>query len=195
MVDFRGRGAVDVETFAERFGQFRVIAERRKQPEFDLRIISRQNHTPLVGNESPAHFPAGSRADRDVLQVRIGRRQASCSRHRLVESGVHLPCCRINKLRQRIDVGRQKFFQTAGFKNQPYKRMRGPVLLQNLFGCGEAPFFCAFGFRVEFQLPEQHLADLHRRTDIEFLTGKFISLLLNHTQFVSQLHRLPVEFG
>ena len=59
------------------------------------------------------------RADRDVLQVGVGRRQPAGRRHRLVIRGVHAAGARVDLLRQLVGVGRAQLGQAAVVEDQP----------------------------------------------------------------------------
>ena len=88
---FGGGRLVDVLVAGEGAQQAFVPRQVRHDAQLDLRIVGRQQHVPRGRDEGLADAPALRRADRDVLQVRILRRQPAGRRHRLVIAGVHAP--------------------------------------------------------------------------------------------------------
>ena len=68
---------VDVIAAPKSFHQQWVFREMRQQAQFDLRVVGGQQDVAGFGGEGGANFAAQFGADRNVLQVRIGRRQAS----------------------------------------------------------------------------------------------------------------------
>ncbi len=79
--------------------QQRIFAEMRHQPQLDLGIIRGDEQVSRGRDERRADLPAQFRLDRDILQVRIGGRQAPGSGAYLVERGVDAPF-RIGQQRQ-----------------------------------------------------------------------------------------------
>ena len=70
----------------------------RHDAQLDLRIVGGQQHVALGRDEGLADAPALGRADRDVLQVRILRRQPAGGGDGLVIAGVHAPGPRVDLL-------------------------------------------------------------------------------------------------
>ena len=75
-----------------------VAGQVRHDAQLDLRIVRRQQHVARRRDEGLADAPAFGRADRDVLQVRILRRQPAGRGHRLVIAGVHAAGARVDLL-------------------------------------------------------------------------------------------------
>ena len=117
MIDFGGSCAVYVLMFDKRLDHRRVAAEIGHQTQLDLRIVGAQHHIALVRDESPAHFHALVCADRYILQIRIGRRYTPGGRNRLIIGRVYLAGLRIDKFRQRVDIGGQQLFKSAYFED------------------------------------------------------------------------------
>ncbi len=89
---------VDVVSAGEGIDQSRVPAEVRKHPELDLGVIGGEHRPALLWHEGVAHPPAHLGPDRDVLEVRVARREASGGGDELVVAGmdasgvrIHLP--------------------------------------------------------------------------------------------------------
>ena len=120
------RHAVDILAPRERIDQERLAAHVRQQPQLDLRIVGGDQHRiieepelrAVIGDERAPHAPPQLGADRDVLQVRIGRREAAGRRDRLVERRVDAPGARIDLQRQRVDVGRLQLGQGPVLQDQ-----------------------------------------------------------------------------
>ncbi len=79
------RCGVDVATLDEGFDKRIVAAQMRHEPQLDLRVIGRQQQMILIGgDEGCAYGLAKSVADRNVLQVGVGRRQPAGGRDGLI---------------------------------------------------------------------------------------------------------------
>ena len=68
---------MDVEAVGEGLLQLRDIADVCQQAQLDLGIVRADQHMARVGDEALADLAAFLGADRDILQVRIRRGQAS----------------------------------------------------------------------------------------------------------------------
>ena len=69
----RGEG-VDVVAAAVGFNQQRVFGKMGQQPQFDLRIVRRQQHMTGLDGECGANFAAKFGANGNILQIGIRRR-------------------------------------------------------------------------------------------------------------------------
>ncbi len=107
LVEDAGRGlAMDVGPPREGVAEVLVAGHVGQDPELDLRVVGGdQRHVRAAGHERAPDPPAERRPDRDVLEVRIGRRQPAGRRDGLVERRVQ-PAIRRDEVRQRLDVGR-----------------------------------------------------------------------------------------
>src|SRR5690606_35021484 len=82
-------GAVDVMSRFECIQHVFVLTERGHQAEFNLRVIGRYKDIPLLSwNKSLPDLPPPFRANRNVLQVWVGRAQPSRGCDRLVVRGM-----------------------------------------------------------------------------------------------------------
>ena len=94
---------MNVLSFGKGAHQQRIFAKMRHQPQLDLRVIGRDEHISRRRDEGRADLAAQFRLDGNVLQVRIGGRQAPGRGAHLVEGGVDAPF-RIGQQRQGINV-------------------------------------------------------------------------------------------
>ena len=76
---------MNVGAVAERALQRRDVGHVREQAQFDLGIVEREKLLALLGHERATDLASFLRADRDVLQIRVGRGQAAGvgDRHRI----------------------------------------------------------------------------------------------------------------
>ena len=74
----RRRCLMNILILAERFQKMLILRHMRHNPEFNLRIISRQNLVvSFTRLEQTADFLAFRRAYRDILQIRLGTAEPS----------------------------------------------------------------------------------------------------------------------
>ena len=71
----RRRHGVDVEAVGEGLPQLRDVGDMGEHAQLDLAVVGRDQLVPGVGDEGGADLAALLGADRDVLQVRLGRGQ------------------------------------------------------------------------------------------------------------------------
>ena len=81
-----------------------VAAEMSQEPQFDLRIIGRDQRPPLLRYERLAYAAAFLGAYRNVLQIRITGTESARGSDDLVERRVNPPGLRIDQCRQCIDI-------------------------------------------------------------------------------------------
>ena len=74
----RGRG-VHVLAALEDLLQHVLAGDVGEDPQLDLRVVGRDQRGALLGDEAAADLAPELRADRDVLEVRVGARQAARS--------------------------------------------------------------------------------------------------------------------
>ena len=103
--NFGGSGTVDVLAGKESLHERLVLADVCHDAQLNLRIVGREERVPVVGDERFADFPSVVVSDRDVLQVRVCRRQASSGRDSLIVGGVDFSRVRVYKFGESIDVG------------------------------------------------------------------------------------------
>ncbi|MNL77398.1 hypothetical protein D3C87_2035640 [compost metagenome] len=84
---------MNIHIFHESFLHPLVAGNMRQYPQFDLRIIRRQNRPARFrGYKNFADFAAFLQPDRDILQVRELAAQPSGRGNRLAIEGVDLAC-------------------------------------------------------------------------------------------------------
>src|SRR6266403_425177 len=103
--DERRSLAVDVPALLEGFDERRVAREMGQQSQLDLRVVGREQQRPGRSDEGAANGFAARGAHRDILQVRVGRRQPARGSPGLIEARVDAPGLRVDESRQRIHVG------------------------------------------------------------------------------------------
>ena len=72
---------MDVEAVLEGLAQLRDIGDVGEHAQLDLAVVGRDQLVAGIGDEGGADPPAFLGADRDVLQVGLGRREAA-GKHR-----------------------------------------------------------------------------------------------------------------
>ncbi len=132
------------------------------------------------------------RADRDVLQVGILRRQPPGGGHRLVVAGVHAARLRIDLLGQLVRVGRLELREAAVFENQLRQPIRFSQLFEHVLGRRGLP-----GGRLaqhrQLHLLEQDVAQLLRRIQIERSAGLLVRIGQDLHQAFRQLGALHAQ--
>ena len=84
-----------------------------EQAQFDLGIIGRQQNLARIGDERLADLAAFLGAHRDVLQVRVGGREASGLSDRHGKAGMDAARGRVDGRLQRFGIGRAELGQGA----------------------------------------------------------------------------------
>ena len=97
--------------------QHRQVGDVGQQPQLDLRVVGADQHMARFGNERVADAAAFLGADRDVLQVRIGRGQPPGRGDRHGEAGMHPPGLGIDVGDQRVGIGRFQLLQLPPFQD------------------------------------------------------------------------------
>src|SRR5689334_17916740 len=100
-VEDQRRGlTVYVAAGAERLDERGIVGEVRKESQLDLRIIGGDERPAAPRNEAAANVATELTPNRNVLEVRLTRRQTSRGRGRLTERRVNAPRARMNVRRQ-----------------------------------------------------------------------------------------------
>ncbi len=95
----------------ERLEQARVLRHVGQDAQLDLRVVGGEQDgvvADVAGDEGAAHLAAELAAHRDVLQVRVRRREAAGGGDSLVEGRVDAAVARVDGAGQRLDVGRTR---------------------------------------------------------------------------------------
>ena len=168
LVEHAGRRlSMNVGLARECRSQVLVAGHVGDDPELDLRVVGRhQDEIGAAGHERPTDSSAEWRPDRDVLEVRVGRGQASGRGHGLVERGVDTAVVG-DERRQRLDVGGSKLRVGAPVEN----RLDGRVDVHELLEDRRVGRVAGLGLAAlgQLQLAEQHVAQLLRGADGEFV--------------------------
>ena len=113
-----GRGGeVDVGVRGEVGPEPGVARDVGQDAELLLRVVGAEQQAAGRRDERAADAPAERRADRDVLEVRIGARQASGGGDRLLVGRVQ-PAVDVDQARQRVDVRRLELRDLAVLEDQ-----------------------------------------------------------------------------
>ena len=163
-----GDERVQILAGAERLDQALVAGQVRHDPHLDLAVVGgHQLGVALADDERVADPPAGLGADRDVLQVRLGRRQPAGGGDGLVERGVN-PAVGGHRLQQPVDGDLEPGGVAVG---QHVLQERVPGLVEQRLqrvGVGGVAGLGALGLR-HLQLVEQHHLQLFGRAEVDLL--------------------------
>ncbi len=144
-----------------------IVGIMSENPQLDLRVIGRQE--PPAGparDECLADLTAVLGADRDILQVGVARAQPAGRGDALIERRVNSAVLGMHQTGERVEVGALELRELAMPQKQGRKRVLERQLLQHLLG-GALLTAGRLLQRGQFQLVEQHLAELRPRVDVE----------------------------
>ena len=168
-----------------------ISAHGRDYAQLDLRIVGAEQHPVLAARHKKVANPlAALGANRNILQVRIRRRQPPCGRHRLVKRGVDASGARIHQLRKRVHVRALKLAHLPPFQELVDNRVLLAKILEHLFARGVLARLGLFGLRVKLQAVKQHLAELLGRTEVKIHSGEFAHFGFESGGIFAQLHRI-----
>ena len=155
------------EGLAHRF----VAGKMRHQTKLDLAVVrGEQNVGVALGYEGAANPASELAAHRDVLQVRVGGRQAPRRRRGLIELRAQTPVLWIDELRNHVNVRVLEFGNFAPFQDQGADRIFSRQPLEHLNAGRPSGLRLFTAGNVE--LSEEHLPQLLRRSDVELFTGE-----------------------
>ena len=160
---------MNVIAFLKRVKHHFVTRDVGQQTQLELRIIRRDQFVAGFSHERAPDSPPQLSANRNVLQVRIARRETAGCRDGLIERTMNAPVAR-DLVRQRIRVHALQFFQLAIFDDQSWQLVRQRQLFEHRFARRHATRrSLAAGNDVE---RFEAFADLFRRIDVEFTAGE-----------------------
>ncbi len=110
---FARRHRVNVDAVVEGLAQARDVGDVGEQAQFDLRVVGREQDIARRGDEGLADLAAFLGADRNVLQVRVGGGEAAGLRAGKRVGRVDAAGVRVDRLAQRLRVGRAQLGQHA----------------------------------------------------------------------------------
>ena len=186
----RSAVAVDVPAFREGGLQVGVARNVGQDPELDLAVVgAHEDHLGRAGNEGPPDAPAERRPDRDVLEVRVRRREAARRGHGLVERRMEPPVGG-QEPGQRLDVGGAQLGVEPPVEELANHRMGRPQLLEDgrvggVAGLRPLP-------RGQVQLVEEDLLQLLGAPEVELVAHVGVDLRLKAGQLGLEL---AVESG
>ena len=170
----RGRVAVDVGVARERLLEVLVAGHVGEDAQLDLRVVGRHEHdVRAAGDERPPDPPAELGSDRDVLEVRVGRREAPGRGHRLVERRVQPPVGG-DECRQGVDVGRAQLRVRPPFEELVDHRVRRAELLEHR-RVGRVAGLRLLALR-QVELGEEHLLELLGAAEVELVADVDVDL-------------------
>ncbi len=127
----------------------------------------------IACHKEVANTTAALRADRNVLQVGVGGRQASRCRHGLVKGRMNASRHGMNQLRQGIDVRAFELAHLAPFEELFHDGMLFHIAFQDLLSGGILPRFGLFHFApTNLQSIKEHISQLLGRAQVEGLAGQ-----------------------
>ncbi len=173
----------------EQRGVFRQV---RHDPQFDLRIIGRDEDVIGRRDEGLANAAALRGAHRDVLQVGIVRREPPGDGRSLGERGVHAARARIDHLRQLVRVRRLELRHRTMFEQDLGQWIVGRQLLQHFLVGGRLSGRGLLDHRQVHPL-EQDFSQLLRRSEVERLPRELVRLLLQRHHPLAQFAALLRE--
>ena len=186
---FRRGHRVDVDALLERGAQRRHVGDFREQPQLDLRIIRRDQLVAGGCDEGAADLAAVLGTHRDVLKVGFVRRQPPRRGRRQRIGGVDTMGLRMHVVRQRVGIGRAQFRDLPPVENlaRQFVALLGQLIQHLRRGRPRA----GLGLRAPRQahLAEQHVAELLRAADVNFLAGDLADLGLDARGGLREIRR------
>ncbi len=131
--NFSSSGTMNIHAFGKCAQHVLIARDVGHDAQFDLRIVGGNNHAIFGRYKRFADTPAFGGANRDILQVRIVRRQPSGNGNRLCIIGMHATGFRIDHLRQFVGVGRFQLGQAAVIEQHLWQRIIFRQFLQHFF--------------------------------------------------------------
>jgi hypothetical protein len=176
---------VDVRLAREGILEVLVAADVREDAQLDLRVVrGEQRDVRRPGDERPPDAPAERRPDRDVLEVRVARRQPPGGRDGLVERRVQPPV-RGDQRRQRLDVGRAELRVDPPLEQLVDHRVGGAELLEDRRVrrvAGLRPLALR-----QVELEEQDLLELLGAAEVELVSDVDVDLPLQALDLGAEL--------
>jgi hypothetical protein len=161
---------------AKALTQLRDLGDMGEDAQLDLRVVRRHEPMPRRRHEGGADAPALLGAHRDVLQVRLGRRQAPGGGRRERVRGVDALRLRMDEARQRIRIGRLELGELTPFEDarRQLVTLLGEVLEH--LGTRRPGTGGSLGGAGKAHLAEQDVTELLGRAEVERPAGEFVDL-------------------
>src|SRR5262249_33245140 len=167
---------MNVEALAERLLQGLDAGDFGKEPQFDLRIIGGNELVAVSGDEGTPDLAALLGADRNVLQVRLGRRQTAGRSRRQRVARMHAMGLGIDVAWQRVGVGRLELRNLSPVEN--FTRQRVPLLGEIVENPRAGRPLTGLGLSAagKPEFAEQDVAELLGTARVERLAGERLDL-------------------
>ncbi len=185
------RSRVNVLAAPERLQHRGILAHGGNDAQFNLRVVGTEQYmVGITGNKEVADATAALRSDRNVLQVRVGGRQAAGRGHCLVEGRVDAARLGVNQLRQGIDVGAFQLAHLAPVEDFFNDGMLLHIALKDFLAGGILTRFGLFHFAsADLQAIKEHFTELLGGAQIEFTARQFVYFGLQSRQVLPELLR------
>ena len=169
---FRCGYRMDIGAVGKGLPKLRNIGHMGKHPEFDLAVVGRDQLVALLGDEGGPDLAALGRADRDVLQIGLGRRQAAGRGGGQRIGRVDPSGLGVDITRQRVGIGRFQLGELAPVDDlaRQFVSLRREFL-QDL-GRGGPLAGLGLGAARKSHPAEQDVAELLGRADREALARR-----------------------
>ncbi len=174
--DLAGGAVVHVLPAPEGVDEGLVLREVGQDPELDLAVVGGEEQVPRLRHERLADAPPLRGADRDVLQVRVGGRDAAGGGHRLVERGVDASGLGVHELGQCVHVGRLELLDGPVLQDLAGELVDEGQLLQHVLRGGGGPGLGRLLAGLQAQPVEEHFPELDRRVDVELALGQDVDV-------------------
>ena len=181
----------------ERGAQPVVPGQVRHDAQLDLRVVGREQHVSRRSDEGlPDAAPFG-RTDRNILQVRVGRRQSSGRRDGLVIRGMHAARRLGNLQRQLVRIGAPELADAAVVDYHPRQVVVAREFDEHVLGRRRLAFR-RFANDRQLQLVEQDFLQLLRGAEVERSASEIVRLLFERLHFLREFlallgEHVPVE--
>jgi hypothetical protein len=109
MENLRSGPGMNILALPEGLQQHFILGEIGEDPQFDLRIVGRDDSPSLLRNEGLPNPVSFLGPDRDVLKVRVTGGEPAGGGHGLVIGGVNAARFRMNQFWEGIDIGGFEF--------------------------------------------------------------------------------------
>ena len=167
------------------------VGDLGQQPQLDLRIVRRHQLVAGRRDEGAADLAAVLGANRNVLQVRLVRRQPARGGRGQRVGRVHAMGLRMDIFRQRVGIGRFQFRDLPPFQNllRKFVALLGEFVEDLRRGRPRAGL--GLGAAGHSHLAEDDVADLLGAADIDRLARDLLKLGLDARRGLGEIARQP----
>ena len=169
---------MDVQTVGEGLLQLADIGDMGDDAKLDLAVIGRDQLGAGPGDEGGADAPSLLGADRDVLQVGLGRGQAAGGGGGERIGGVDAAGLGMDEARQQVGIGRLQLGELAPVEDAGGERVAACRELVEDIGAGRPGAGLGLLAAGQAELAEEDIAQLLGRADVEVFAGEFVDLAL-----------------